>query len=106
MIICDILTRPTTSITDAPNTEKQNCPENVKVKEKKFLSTVIIIAFVAVITIVPETIVFLYRSHVHEFFTVLAKVIICLNFAVNPFIYCWRLERYRKTFKMVFGCKT
>ena len=104
--ICDIPTRPMTSITDKPSTKKRKCPQIVNVKEQKFLNTIIIIAFVAVITIVPGTIVFWYRSHVHEFFTVLAKVIICLNFAVNPFIYFWRLERYRKTFKMVFGCKT
>ncbi|XP_028412316.1 uncharacterized protein LOC114535136 [Dendronephthya gigantea] len=81
--------------------------------EQKFLNTIIIIAFVAVITVAPGT---LFLQIWHEaardsnngngFLSVVIGFIYCLNFAVNPFIYCWRLGRYRKTFKILLGCKS
>ena len=104
--VCDIPTRAVSSITKKRSTKKLKCPDAINSKEQKFLNTIIIIAFVAVITVVPGAIVFQYCPQVHKFFLVLIVAIYCVNFAANPFIYCWRLERYRKTFKMVFGCKT
>jgi hypothetical protein len=81
-------------------------------KEQKFLNTIIIIACIAVITVAPGTIYSQFWSTADaelnpETNRILAAVIfstVSLNFAVNPFVYVLRLKRYRKTFKLVYGC--
>ncbi len=81
-------------------------------KEQKFLNTIIIIVCIAVITVAPGTIYSQFWATAvaelnPETNRILAAVIfstVSLNFAVNPFVYVLRLKRYRKTFKMVYGC--
>jgi hypothetical protein len=90
-------------------------PKNSQVmnntKEQKFLNTIIIIACIAVVTVMPGTIYGYLDGWViasqdkNRILTAVLVVIFCLNFAVNPFVYCFRLKRYRKTFKMVYGCQ-
>ncbi|CAB4034103.1 Uma2 family endonuclease [Paramuricea clavata] len=88
-------------------------PKNFRVinntKEQKFLNTIIIIACIAVVTVMPGTMYSLLRgtgvsSDTNSILAV-GSAIFSLNFAANPFVYCLRLKRYRKTFKMVYGCK-
>ena len=82
-------------------------------KEQKFLTTIIIIALIAVLTALPGTIFFQVMSvsdsagstETKRIVTVVFIGIFCLNFAVNPLVYCLRLKRYRETFKIVYGCK-
>ncbi|CAB3980912.1 phosphatidylinositol 4-kinase PIK1a [Paramuricea clavata] len=79
-------------------------------KEQKFLNTIIIIACIAVVTVTPRSIYVQLRgtgvsSDTNSILVVVGGAIFCLNFAANPFVYCLRLKRYRKTFKMVYGCK-
>jgi FtsZ-interacting cell division protein ZipA len=82
-------------------------------KEQKFLTTIIIIALIAVLTALPGTIFFQVISvsdsagstETKRIVTVVFIGIFCLNFAVNPLVYCLRLKRYRETFKIVYGCK-
>ena len=89
-------------------------PKNSQVinntKEQKFLNTIIIIACIAVVTVLPGTIYSLLSgrgvySEGNSILSVVGIAIFCLNFAANPFVYCLRLKRYRETFKMVYGCK-
>jgi cation transport ATPase len=90
-------------------------PKNSQVmnntKEQKFLNTIIIIACIAVVTVMPGTIYGYLDGWViasqdkNRILTAVLVVIFCLNFAVNPFVYCFRLKRYRKTFKLVYGCQ-
>ena len=90
-------------------------PKNSQVmnntKEQKFLNTIIIIACIAVVTVMPGAIYGYLGGWViasPDKSRVLAAVLIaifCLNCAANPFIYCLRLKRYRKTFKIVYGCQ-
>ena len=90
-------------------------PKNSQVmnntKEQKFLNTIIIIACIAVVTVMPGVIYGYLDGWVisspdkNRILTAVLVVIFCLNFAVNPFVYCFRLKRYRKTFKMVYGCQ-
>ena len=89
-------------------------PKNSQVmnntKEQKFLNTIIIIACIAVVTVMPRSIYTQLRgtgvsSDTNSILVVVGGAIFCLNFAANPFVYCLRLKRYRKTFKMVYGCK-
>ena len=89
-------------------------PKNFQVmnntKEQKFLNTIIIIACIAVVTVMPRSIYTQLRgtgvsSDTNSILVVVGGAIFCLNFAANPFVYCLRSKRYRKTFKMVYGCK-
>ena len=81
-------------------------------KEQSFLNTIIIIACIAVITVMLGTI----GGQLHEMvdkdspekwriYKSVVFTLYCLNFAVNPFIYYLRLKQYRKTFQMVYGCR-
>lgn len=81
-------------------------------KGQKFLNTIIIVACVAVVTVLVGMIGGLFPKMFErdspEIFRISRAVILtlyCLNFSVNPFIYCLRLKQYRKTFQIVYGCK-
>jgi hypothetical protein len=75
-------------------------------KEQKFLNTIIIITCIAVVTVLPGVIYSLLSGRgINMMIFVVISAIYCLNFAANPFVYCLRLKRYRKTFKIVYGCK-
>ena len=81
-------------------------------KERRFLNTIIIIAFIAFISTLPF-LVFFQICHVLNLaydtlgFKIAQKIFTCLlkvNFAVNPLIYVIRLSNYRKTCFLLF-CK-
>ena len=77
------------------------------VREKRFLNTIIIISAISVISITPLSI---YAALV--LFNVVHCQLICvecvlytiyfINFAVNPFVYIWRLPQYRQTFNVLY----
>ena len=82
-------------------------------REQKFLTTIVIIACIALATLLPSV---LHRQVYSESQMVLGSgmdsliqnilvTIMCVNFAANPFIYYFRLEKYRKTFKKLYSCK-
>ena len=79
-------------------------------KEKRFLKTIIIIACIAFICIVPFFALFLLRyslllvNDLQAFmiFYAVSTVIYQINFAVNPLIYILRLPNYRKTFYLLY----
>ena len=81
-------------------------------KEKRFLKTIIIIACVAFICIVPMLLHLInYRLILlvdySQAFTIIfeaSAVTYQINFAVNPLIYILRLPNYRKTFYLLY-CK-
>jgi hypothetical protein len=35
----------------------------------------------------------------------MADTLLFLNMAVNPFLYIWRLPKYRKTFLLMYCCR-
>ena len=83
--------------------------------KQRFLNTIILITFIVVVTVFPSTIYFQVlawhgkvRPDNPESPGVLISLFItlfCLNFAVNPFIYCLRLKNYQETLKKVYCCK-
>ena len=106
--------------TDHKNTSLQNppCqthkkPQSVdNAKEQRFLNTIIIIALIAVFTVLAGTIYAQIHLIIFKKSPELSKIlkpvllsIYCLNFTVNPFVYCLRLKQYRKTFKIVYCCR-
>ena len=77
-------------------------------KEQRFLNTIIIITCIATMTVTPGSVNDLLARAAgfkNTILTIVAMLMYSLNFAVNPFVYFIRLERYRKTFKLVYGCK-
>jgi hypothetical protein len=80
-------------------------------QEQQFLNTILIIAVVAVVTVVLGTVVcqvwqMVVDMEKHQCITRISFAVVwaifSFNFAVNPFIYCFRLKRYRKTFEMIY----
>ena len=78
-------------------------------KEKQFLKTIIIIACISFICVVPSMVVFQLYSSLslsHNVIYVFAfNAFTCIfyaNFAVNPIIYVIRLPNYRKTFYLLY----
>ena len=80
-------------------------------KEKRFLKTIIIVCFVAITTPSPFIILNEVVGKSNSLNTNTMQVIFSsnlllftINFVVNPFIYIWRLPKYRKTFSVLY-CK-
>ena len=96
------------------NMALQNCSESrareIRImKEKRFLKTIIIIACVAFMCLVPSNVSFLIFSLRPKGKALLSMLrerallyTFYLNFAVNPIIYALRLPSYRKTFYMLY----
>ena len=80
-------------------------------KEKRFFKTIMIIAFISFVCVVPSAVFFLFvRSIIkHELgptafhlSLILPTYLLQINSAVNPFIYVLRLPNYRKTFYTIY----
>ena len=84
-----------------------------KAREQKFLTTIVIIACISAVTLLPGIIhrqIYRESQMVFErakdrFIQSILMTIFSVNFAANPFIYYLRLKRYRKTFKIIYCCK-
>jgi predicted neutral ceramidase superfamily lipid hydrolase len=79
-------------------------------KEKRFLKTIIIIACIAFICVVPTAIFYqvhdalglFKRNLTSEILSDIFASIFYINFAVNPLIYVVRLPNYQKTFYLLY----
>ena len=72
--------------------------------EKRFVTTLVIIAVVAFACLTPATVnsyVEQSKGMKNDFLNCVLITMLSLNFAVNPFIYFIRLKNYRKTLFMV-----
>ncbi len=91
------------------NSRKSRAQEIRILKEKKFLNTIVIIACVAFLSIVPSLVFFQIYDSLRWWSDILVKIFIEIfrfifytNFAVNPIIYVIRLPNYRKTFYLLY----
>ena len=83
------------------------------IKEKRFLKTIILIACIAFICVVPSSLFYNYIVYKKKFVEGEVVRILMgifggsyyLNFAVNPVVYVLRLPNYRKTFYLLYCCK-
>ncbi len=76
--------------------------------QEEFVKTIMIVAFIQVFTLVPASVYGLIYGWSYEESSVVKLVvysIYCVNFAVNPFLYIWRLRNYRETFRLIILCK-
>ncbi len=91
------------------NSHESRAQEIRILKEKKFLNTIIIIACVAFLAIVPSMVFFQIYDSLGWWNDILVKIfkeifrlIFYTNFALNPIIYVIRLPNYRKTFYLLY----
>ncbi len=80
--------------------------------QNRFLTTVFIVNVVLLFGIMPTVIAahFMYTlertvSTSVEIFVVITVILFFLNLAANPFLYIWRLQKYRRTFFVMYCCK-
>ena len=81
-------------------------------KDKKFLKTIILLACIAFVCLVPSMIYFVLKKSlsylkdglVSGIFHKLFIAVFYTNFAVNPLIYVLRLPIYKRTFSLIY-CK-
>ena len=106
---CCKLKKQSTNI--ALQNSKENRAQKARIlKEKQFLKTIIIIACIAFVCVVPSMVFFqIYHSLSmtidSEILALGHKLVLFLfytNFAVNPIIYVIRLQNYRKTFYLLY----
>jgi hypothetical protein len=94
------------------NSNESRAQEIRILKEKRFLKTIVIIACVAFICVVPSAIFhqaydalgLFKRNLTSEILSEIFLHIFNINFVVNPLIYVVRLPNYRKTFYLLY-CK-
>ena len=74
--------------------------------QNRFLTTVFIINVVLIFGIIPTVIGshFMFSSErtVSTSFFIIALILFFLNLAANPFLYIWRLPKYRRTFFVMY----
>ena len=78
-------------------------------REKRFLNTITISSVITFISIVPMSV---FATVFFVDYTIFGRSVFVLecvfstiyytNYAVNPFLYIWRLPQYRKTFKVLY----
>ena len=95
------------------NSTDSRAREKRIIKGKNVLKTIILIACIACVCIVPSVVFFQLHglslgfstdSLVSHILLGISQVIFYTNFAVNPLIYVLRLPNYRKTFCLIY-CK-
>ena len=72
--------------------------------QKQFLKTIMVVAFIQNLTLVPtsmENLIRIWKGQKELAVIVISFQLFCLNFAINPFLYIWRLKNYRRTFMLV-----
>ena len=96
------------------NTTQEYRAQKLRIlNEKRFLETILIIACIYLVTILPNAVftqVILFRSPGEEEKTdgSLDRTLFAIwivNFVINPIVYIWRLPKYRKTFCIIFCCR-
>ncbi len=76
--------------------------------ENCFLRTIFIIFLVFLLGVIPSMVCFWFmvsierRNHVIMYTMNVSDMMLALNYAVNTFIYLWRLPKYRKTFQVLY----
>lgn len=83
-------------------------------KEKEFVKTIIIVCCVTMLTL-PPLVIFSqvgltqdpssYNNKFNKILRCILTTLFYCNFAVNPFIYIWRLPKYRKSIYLMLRCK-
>ena len=101
-------------LTDDTRSQSARKVLEVRLKnQNRFLTTVLIINIVLIFGIIPSIISTHFRYTLEQPFSTstevwisITDILFFLNAAVNPFLYIWRLPKYRKTFFVMYSFKT
>jgi hypothetical protein len=95
--------------TDISRSESTKRMIQLRLKNQNcFLTTVLIINIFLTFGIIPTIISTSFERTVEErtrSFFYAADILFLINIASNPFLYIWRLPKYRKTFLVTYCCK-
>ena len=100
-------------VTDSTKSETSKKMMKLRLRnQNRFFTTVLIINVVLIFGTIP-TLVGTHLSYTLEgdvspsvdALSFIADILFFLNMAVNPFLYIWRLPKYRKTFLLMYCCK-
>ncbi|XP_028402038.1 melanocortin receptor 5-like [Dendronephthya gigantea] len=84
----------------------ENRAQEIRIlQEKRFLNTIILVACVVAVCMIPASIfhqLLLFRSLEEKIILIVFNSLYYINFAVNPLIYVMRLPNYRKTFLRLY----
>ena len=72
--------------------------------QQQFVKTIMIVALIQVLTLVPSSLHGLIHGW-SDYSSVEGLIFFemyFVNFSINPFVYLWRLGKYRKTFRLIF----
>ena len=71
--------------------------------QEEFVKTIMIVAFIQIFTLVPTSVYALIFDWSDDPSVVnfIFLEMYFINFAINPFLYIWRLKNYRKTFHLI-----
>jgi ABC-type Fe3+ transport system permease subunit len=71
--------------------------------QEEFVKTIMIVAFIQIFTLVPTSVHGLIYgwSRDSSVVNLIFFEMYFVNFAINPFLYIWRLKNYRKTFRLI-----
>ena len=91
------------------NSSESRAQEIQILKEKRFLKTIIVIACITFVCVVPPMLVFfihhrdgLVENSATKMMIFLSSALFFINFAINPLIYILRLPNYRRTFYLIY----
>jgi hypothetical protein len=101
------------------NTKSETTKKMMKLRlrnQNRFLTTIFIINVVLIFGIIPTVVgtplSYTLESETEEplspgvdVLSFMADTLFFLNMAVNPFLYIWRLPKYRKTFLLMYCCR-
>ena len=94
---------------DTTKSESARRMMNLRSKnQNRFLTTIFIINIVLTFGFMPMVIGMHFVCKSREIFSALTTVmsgLFLLSMAANPFLYIWRLPKYRKTFLVMYNCK-
>ena len=92
------------------STTPQNRSQNTRLKnEKRLLTTMFLVSLITMTTLAPVGIYAMSNEHLHYTYTRWSSnslhtwivTLFFVNFSINPFLYIWRLNNYRKTFQVI-----
>ena len=91
---------------EGQNIVQQNRSQGQVHIQKEFLKTILIVVFIQILTMVPPSVIHLVHNTSQDLSVVQTVFfqMFCLNFAINPVLYVWRLKNYRQTFRLIY-CK-
>ena len=95
------------SVFAASNTQSK-AQKNRYITETRLMTTMFLVSFITVVTLAPKMIYETFigqrdLGQIEHPFLIWLTTLLYVNFAINPFMYAWRLRNFRQTFKVLLN---